>query len=307
MKPGNDKGGNERLSTEDSSSPPLLDTRAILRKIEHSPIRKLGQNFLTDPNIIRKSLELAQVTAKDTIVEIGPGLGTLTRALLQKGATVHAVEKDPALTQWLRNDLCPHYPDTFHLTEGDALQYPTAGLLNSADYKIVANLPYAISTPWIEKVLAWPELPSVMVLMLQKETADRFAASAGTKHFSAITILLQEAYNFAPGHRVSARCFHPVPKIDSYLLHLRKKDHPVFFDNGQKDFLRRVFTQRRKQLGGQLRKLLPGLPPAQWEAFLIKEGYSAQSRAEEIPPTAWVALLRLREKHLQKAISSDHD
>ncbi|MCC5788281.1 MAG: ribosomal RNA small subunit methyltransferase A [Opitutales bacterium] len=298
MKPGNDKVDPHYRPAKSPSHPPFLDTRAILRRIEHSPIRKLGQNFLTDPNIIRKSLELAQITDKDLVVEIGPGLGTLTRALLQQGATVQAVEKDPTLAQWLRDDLCPQYPDTFHLIEGDALDFPSAGLGDQADYKIVANLPYAISTPWIERVLALPNLPSVMVLMLQKETADRFAASSGTKHFSAITILLQMAYTFAPGHRVSARCFHPVPKVDSYLLPLRQKAEPVFFDEDQKNLLRQVFTQRRKQLGGLLRKLVPQIPANEWESFLRKQGFSQQSRPEDLPPTIWVKLLRLRAESL---------
>ena len=269
-----------------------IDTRAVLGKIAHSPVRKLGQNFLIDPNIVRKSIELAGVQPGDTIVEVGPGLGTLTRALLEQDATVYAIEKDPNLANWLGEGLRNRFPDTFHLVEGDALTQPTAGLSNAEDFKIVANLPYAISTPWIEKILALPNLPSVMVLMLQKETADRFAAQTGTKHFSAITILLQEAYTFAPGHRVSARCFHPVPKVDSFLLHLRRKNSPVKFTAEQRNFLRDLFTQRRKQLGGQIRRLAPGTPTERWESLLRRDGHSLQSRAEEIPPALWAELLQ---------------
>lgn len=278
--------------SEEGDLPPLsADTRANLARLGHSPVKKLGQNFLIDPNIVRKSLELGQVQRGDTIVEVGPGLGTLTRALLEEGATVYAVEKDPSLARWLRDNLCIRFKDTFKLFEGDALKYPTACLPKGIPYKIVANLPYAISTPWLEQVLSLPNLPTVMVLMLQKETADRFAAQHGTKHFSAITILLQEAYTFARGHRVSARCFHPVPKVDSFLLHLRKKAAPKTFDERQKDLLRQLFTQRRKQLGGQLRKLCPGDSLESWERELARKNLSLQSRAEDIPTDLWANLL----------------
>ena len=265
--------------------------------MQHTPIRKLGQNFLIDPNIVRKSLQLAQVRDGDQIVEVGPGLGTLSRALLETGARVFAVEKDPSLAGWLRKNLQPRFPETFHLLEGDALKYPLAGRdARSVPFKVVANLPYAISTPWLERVLSGPLLPESLVLMLQKETADRFAASPGSKNFSAITVFLQHAYSFAPGHRVSARCFYPPPKVDSYLLHLRRKDQPGQFSAPQRDLLRRLFTQRRKQLGRVLREAEPTLLSA-WEQILEEQGFSLRQRPEEIPTPLWAALLAERNKN----------
>src|SRR5476649_3092105 len=103
-------------------------TRDLLAKLGHQPKRFLGQNFLVDGNIVRKSLELAQVTPGDTVVEIGPGLGTLTAALLEAGADVWAVEKDRTLHAHLTETLAPLFPQTFHLTEGDAVELPLAGL-----------------------------------------------------------------------------------------------------------------------------------------------------------------------------------
>src|SRR5688572_23468382 len=103
-------------------------TREALARLGHQPKRFLGQNFLVDGNIVRKSLELAAVTARDQIVEVGPGLGTLTSALLETGATVWAVEKDATLAAHLRETLCPRFPTTLHLREGDAVEHPLAGL-----------------------------------------------------------------------------------------------------------------------------------------------------------------------------------
>src|SRR5882672_6825560 len=161
-------------------------TRDLLAKLGHQPKRYLGQNFLVDGNIVRKSLALAEIAPGDTVVEIGPGLGTLTTALLEAGADVWAVERDRVLFEHLAESLAPKFPEYCHLLEGDAVEKPLAGLTEmwagcphpasailrgegtpprssvAADFKIVANLPYAISTPWMDAVLSGP-LPSRMV------------------------------------------------------------------------------------------------------------------------------------------------
>lgn len=163
-------------------------TRDLLARLGHHPKRFLGQNFLVDGNIVRKSLELAGITASDTVVEIGPGLGTLTSALLEAGAEVWAVEKDRTLHAHLTETLVPTQPG-LHLLEGDAMDHPRAGLPpeRAASFKVVANLPYAISTPWMDEILSGP-LPERMVLMLQLEAAERYVAGPGTKLFGAISI-----------------------------------------------------------------------------------------------------------------------
>jgi 16S rRNA (adenine1518-N6/adenine1519-N6)-dimethyltransferase len=268
-------------------------TRDLLAKLGHQPKRFLGQNFLVDGNIVRKSLALARVSNADTVVEIGPGLGTLTAALLETGASVWAVEKDRHLHRHLSETLLPLHPDTLHLLEGDAVEHPLAGLEAGNGgrdqlFKVVANLPYAISTPWMDAVLSGP-LPERMVLMLQQEAAQRYAAQPGTKQFSAISIFLQAAYDIAPGHRVAAACFYPRPEIESYLLHLVRKSTPFIFEPGQKSLLRAVFQQRRKQIGALLRERLPDGGKA-WLADLVGAGLSPQSRPEEIPVSLWTRL-----------------
>jgi len=265
-------------------------TRELLARLGHVPKRFLGQNFLIDGNIVRKSLELAQVSPGDCVVEIGPGLGTLTGALLEAGASVWAVERDRALHAHLESDLAVRYPGTLQLSEGDAVEMPLAGLPagRAGGFKVVANLPYAISTPWMDAVLSGP-LPSRMVLMLQREAADRYTAVPGTRSFGAISIFLQAAFDTAPGHRVSASCFFPRPDVDSTLLHLVRKEQPYVFTADQKALIRRCFQQRRKQIGAVMREGLPGRE-AQWTRLLKEAGFPTTVRAEAIPVPVWIRL-----------------
>jgi 16S rRNA (adenine1518-N6/adenine1519-N6)-dimethyltransferase len=230
------------------------------------------------------------VSSGDTVVEIGPGLGTLTTALLAAGADVWAVEKDATLAAYLRTTLLPQFPDRLHLMEADAVEHPLAGLpsAQAMDFKVVANLPYAISTPWLDALLSGP-LPTRLVLMLQLEAAERYAAAPGTKTFGAISVFLQAAYEVAPGHRVSSGCFHPRPDVDSALLHLVRKPQPYVFPTPTRTFIRGCFQQRRKQIGALLRDRLPDQGQA-WLAILAAAGCSAQTRPEAIPVALWQQL-----------------
>jgi 16S rRNA (adenine1518-N6/adenine1519-N6)-dimethyltransferase len=259
-------------------------TRDLLAQLGHQPVHRFGQNFLVDGNIVRKSLALAEVAPGDTVVEIGPGLGTLTSALLEAGAVVWAVELDGVLHDHLAGTLGPRYPDAFHLLRGDAVEHPLAGLAGGS-FKVVANLPYAIATPWLDAVLSGP-LPTRLVLMLQQEAAERYAAQPGTKSFGAISIFLQAAYDVAPGHKVAAACFHPRPDIESRLLHLVRKPEPFVFSPEQRLLIRGCFQQRRKQIGALLRERLPDQGAAFLE-HLRAGGYSSQARPEAIPAELW--------------------
>lgn len=262
-------------------------TRDLLARLGHQPKRYLGQNFLVDGNIVRKSLALAEVRPGDTIVEVGPGLGTLTTALLEAGASVWAVERDRALSAYLGAQLAPLYPERFHLLEADAVDHPLADLPATAvpGCKVVANLPYAIATPWLDGVLSGP-LPSRLVLMLQQEAAERYTAQPGSKSFGAISVFLQGAYAIAPGHKVAAACFFPRPDVESHLLHLVRKPEPTLFSPPAKALIRACFQQRRKQIGALLRRRLEGQPVA-WRELLVSSGLSEQVRPEAIPLEWW--------------------
>ena len=318
-------------------------TRALLLQLAHFPNKKLGQNFLVDGNIVRKSIELAAIGTGSSVVEIGPGLGTLTRAILNTGADVWAVERDATLAEYIRTQLLPELPllgehttanqneprrppyrqaqgskqadtplfetpqrglsacgrpnqDEAHLQliEGDCLDHPLAGLpakRASDGFKIVANLPYAVCTPWMEVVLAG-ELPERMVLMLQKEAAERYAATHGRKTFGAISIFLQSAFEVHSKHSVAAQCFHPAPKVDSILLRLDRRPDAIRFSPAARDCIRRIFTQRRKQLGA-LCKRDPEAQAAAWFDQLIAKGISPTIRPEELPIEHWQDLAKM--------------
>ena len=275
----------------------LKQTKTLLVSLSHSPKKWLGQNFLIDGNIVKKSLELAEVTAGDNIVEVGPGLGTLSTTLLQAGVRLFAVEKDATLAAHLRENLAPAYSDKFYLTEGDAMEFPLAKIFEHsekiAQYKIIANLPYAISSPWMDKVLEQVILPKQLVLMVQQEAADRFMAQAGSKNFGALSIFISAAYERKQGHTVSPNCFFPPPKVNSYLLNLKQKDSPIIFAPDCKKIIRKAFIYRRKQISSEAKRIES---PAQVEVFqawltnLKTYGCDTNSRPEEIPLDAWLNL-----------------
>jgi 16S rRNA (adenine1518-N6/adenine1519-N6)-dimethyltransferase len=266
------------------------ETRAKLAELAHLPRRSLGQNFLVDGNIVRKSLELADLKAGEQVVEIGPGLGTLTAALLSAGAEVWAIEMDPTLHAHLDTTLVATQAGRLHLLKGDAVDTPLAGLVPGPHqpFKIVANLPYAITTPWLDGVLSGP-LPDRMVLMLQQEAAQRYLAVPGTKSFGAISIFLQAAYDIKAGHKVGPNCFHPRPDVDSMLLPLHRRPVPVLFRPEAKQLIRSCFQQRRKQIGALLREKAPDAGRA-WLEQLRAAGLSPQTRPEAIPVALWAAL-----------------
>ncbi len=266
-------------------------TRELLARLGHQPKRFLGQNFLVDGNIVRKSLELAEVKPGDCVVEVGPGLGTLTSALLEAGARVWAVETDATMATHLRDTLGAQHPGRLHLLEADAVGQPIAGLPaeHQAAFKIVANLPYAISTPWMDAVLSGP-LPARMVLMLQLEAAQRYVAAPGSKQFGAISIFIQSAYASAKGHPVSSSCLYPRPDVDSFLLNLERRPDTFLFAAETKALIRSIFQQRRKQIGSLLRSRLTPERAEAWLAVLAAAGLGPKSRPEQIPAELWQRL-----------------
>ena len=265
-------------------------THTILNVLGHSPNKKLGQNFLIDGNIVRKSIELAGISQNESIVEIGPGLGTLSKAILATGAQLYAVEKDETLADYLRDTLS-NESNNFHLVTEDCLKKPLGSLMDekqTSDFKIVANLPYAVATPWLEGVLS-TALPTRMVLMLQKEAADRYNAQPKTKNFGAISIFLQSAYDVQSTHTVSASCFHPKPKVDSTLIRLDLKQSPICFSKETKALIRTIFTQRRKQITSLCKKS-DSDALKHWLETLFAKGYAQSVRAEEIDLSSWQLL-----------------
>ncbi|MDR0590428.1 MAG: 16S rRNA (adenine(1518)-N(6)/adenine(1519)-N(6))-dimethyltransferase RsmA [Puniceicoccales bacterium] len=263
----------------------LKQTRAALDSLAKIPQKKWGQNFLIDKNIVLKSTELAQLRAGENVIEIGPGLGTLTRAILGQNCRVFAVECDPLLHAFLQK-IFARIP-TFQIIRGDAVAQPLAGFSDrDAPFKVVANLPYNISTPWIDAALKQPRLPTSMTLMVQRETVSRFLAQPGSKKCSAISIFLHATYHCETIFPVSRNSFSPIPGVDSAIIHLQRLSAPKIFHLETKVLIRKIFTQRRKQMGSLLRIFLPEYFE-NVAALLQKNGFSTAARPEQLPFHFW--------------------
>ena len=266
-------------------------TRAALAELGHKPDKKLGQNFLIDGNVTRASLAMAELKEAETVVEIGPGLGTLTGLLLDAGHRVHAVELDARLAGRLKETFAEEAEQgRFSLVEGDAVKLPVGDLPEeTAAFHVVANLPYAISSPWLEALLSTRRLPERMVLMLQKEAADRYLAEHGSKIYGALAIFLSAAYEAKETRSVSRNCFHPVPAVDSVLLRLDRAPSPFTYSDEVRRLVRNLFTRRRKQLGA-LAKAESAENRARVETWLKKEKLSPTLRPEQVPAVRWRSL-----------------
>lgn len=269
-------------------------TTALLEKLGHHPKKKLGQNFLIDGNIVDKSIRLSDLPSSGTVVEIGPGLGTLTRRLLELGQSVHAVELDKTLAQNL-NETEGQAIESGRLTitHADAVKKPLGSLpLTVFDYRIVANLPYAISSAWLESMLNTRKLPSRMVLMMQKEAVERIWAKVGTKEFHALSIFISNAFALTDKHPVSRKCFFPAPGVDSMLIRMDLLESAYLFSENTRNLIRRIFTQRRKQLGSLAKKENPTTCQTMLE-WLDELKLSCTLRPEQVSSLDWKRLGQL--------------
>ncbi len=259
----------------------LSETKAILQALGVRPKRKWGQNFLIDPQIVHRSVEWAHLSPNEMVVEIGPGCGTLTDQLVAAQARVFAVEKEAAFASYLSQQ----FP--IDCLQGDALQHPLGRFQPSAPYKVAANLPYAIASVWLDTLLEQSRLPEIMVLLVQKEVANRWLAAAGTKHFSALSISLQAAYALQQKCNVSKRCFYPQPKVDSMLICLQKRTDGWISPKNFKQWMRNIFLHRRQQLARVCKKI-PSQFAEPFLTFLASQGIPQTVRAEAIPLERWV-------------------
>lgn len=267
------------------------ETKAILQALGVRPKRKLGQNFLIDPQIVHRSVEWAHLSSHETVVEIGSGCGTLTDSLVAAQARVFAVEKEAAFIPYLSQ----RFP--IDLLQGDAVEHPLGRFQGSDPYKVTANLPYAIASIWLDKLLEQRYLPKTMVLLVQKEAANRWLAAAGTKHFSALSISLQAAYTLQQKCNVSKRCFYPQPKVDSMLICLQKRTDGWIFSKNFKQWMREIFLHRRQQFARVCKKI-PSCFTKPFLGFLESQGIPKTVRAEAIPLDLWIQFAKTIEPKL---------
>ena len=250
-----------------------------------APNKSLGQHWLRDRDVLAHIAELADVQPGDTALEIGPGLGTLTSELLRRADKVIAVEFDAELAR----KLPAQFPGK-HLTvvNQDILTFDLSQL--PTGYKVVANVPYYITSKIVQLLMTADNKPSVAALLVQKEVAERLAAQPGDMSILAVSAQLYAEVTL--GDVVSAELFTPPPKVDSQVVVLRTRREPLFTDMSEKQYFRVVkagFSAKRKKLRSSLSGGL-GLSKSEVEGLLEKAGISPDLRAEDLTLMQWHAL-----------------
>lgn len=231
-------------------------TRYILQRFGIHMSKRLGQNFLIDANIVQGIVDAANVQENDRVLEIGPGIGTLTQALAETGAEVTCVELDKRLPEVLAHTLDAY--DNVRVIQGDILKVNIPEIMGDKPFKVVANLPYYITTPIIMALLE-KHLPITdIVVMVQKEVAERMAAQPGGKTYGALSVAVQ--YYTVPeiALYVPPRSFMPPPEVDSVVVNCKVRQIPAVELIDEKMFFRVVkaaFGQRRKTLNNALKSM----------------------------------------------------
>ena len=260
------------------------EIRELAARLGVAPTKKLGQNFVHDPNTVRRIVAAAELTPSDVVLEVGPGLGSLTLGLVSSAAHVHAVEIDPVLAAALPATVSsPRL--TVHLA--DALRV-TAAQFDPAPTKLVANLPYNVAVPVVLHLLA--VLPSLRggLVMVQKEVADRLVAGPGSKVYGVPSVKLAWYASARSAGRVPPAVFWPVPNVDSGLVAFTARTPPSADRKLVFTVIDAAFAQRRKTLRAALGGWAGG--PAVAEEILVAAGVSPQARGEALGVQEFAAI-----------------
>ena len=266
--------------------PPL---REVIRRHELVAKKSLGQNFILDLNLTARIARAGGALDGVTVVEVGPGPGGLTRALLSEGAhRVIAIERDARAIAAL-GEIAAHYPGRLEIVEGDALEFDPRGHLKDGRARVIANLPYNIATPLLIGWLTaepWPPWYDALVLMFQREVAERIVAPPGGKSYGRLAVLAGWRCEGRIAFDVAPSAFVPPPKVTSSVVRLVPRAQPLACDaNALQRVTEAAFGQRRKMLRQSLKSL--GVEPG---ALLDKAGLEPTARAEEISVEGFVRL-----------------
>jgi 16S rRNA (adenine1518-N6/adenine1519-N6)-dimethyltransferase len=224
-------------------------TRVEYKHTHIAAKKKLGQNFLTDKNITRKIVRESGVSASDRVLEIGPGFGALSTAILEVVPSFTAVERDPELAKFIRKE----HPQ-IELVEGDFLKVPLEPLAAGDKLAVLGNIPYSITSPILFKLLENRHLISSATLMMQHEVALRIAASPGTKEYGILAVQMQAFCDVTYLFKVGRAVFKPRPEVDSAVIRMVPKPvEPVADSDGFRTFVRCIFHQRRKTILNNLK------------------------------------------------------
>lgn len=267
------------------------NTRSILEKYGLQPKKSLGQNFLIDRNIRDKIIDAAAITQNDVVLEIGPGVGTLTEELARRAARVIAVELDGGLVQVLRDRLPS---ERVRVVEGDVLALEPPALVGEVSpkqrIKIVANLPYYITSPIIFHFLEWKRW-EMMVIMVQEEVGERLVAGPGTKAYGALSVAVALHARAEVLFKVSSRVFWPQPQVDSAVVRLVPRDDFGVDPKDCSPLVRAAFGQRRKTLANALSAARWNpLSKEETEKVLLSARIDPVRRGESLTPEEFVRL-----------------
>ena len=269
--------------------------RPLLERHGLRPRKSLGQHFLVNRGVLKRILSAADLSHRDTVVEVGPGLGVLTRGLVAGAGRVIAVEKDEAMATALRDELGSE--PGLEIVTADFLAMGAAALVRDYDippgYKVVANLPYNVATAVLRQLLEAPVKPRLLVVLLQREVAKSIAAAPGAMGLLSVATQLYAIPKILGVVRPGS--FFPPPKVDSAIVRLTVRQRPavVSWDEAQAylDVVRAGFSAPRKQLANSLGRGL-GLPRSEASAVLTEADVSPQRRAETLSLEEWARVYR---------------
>ncbi|HSD27231.1 MAG TPA: 16S rRNA (adenine(1518)-N(6)/adenine(1519)-N(6))-dimethyltransferase RsmA, partial [Vicinamibacteria bacterium] len=278
--------GGERVS--------VADVRATLERFGLAAHRARGQNFLVDPHLAAKLVARAGVGPGETVLEIGTGLGILTRALAARAARVVSVEIDAGLVRAVHAE--GGLPAHVELHHADALELDLAALLpGGGPARVVASLPYAVASPLLRRLLDLRARVEGFGVLLQAEVANRLKAGPGSRDYGSLAVLHQLTVKVGRGLPVSPRCFHPVPRVLSTFLTLTPLREPLLAPGELpevENLVRAAFRHRRKTVANSLRAALPRLQGEVLERVLHEQGIDPRARAESLAPRELLGLAR---------------
>lgn len=259
-----------------------IKTQELVKKYNFKFSKSLGQNFLVDDSVLDDIVNGAEVSEEDLVIEIGPGVGTLTAQILKKAKKVVAIELDNDLIPILENELGEN--PKFSLIHKDALKVDFNEIIgDEKSVKLVANLPYYVTTPIIAKLLNDGYKFKSLTIMIQKEVAERMNSEPNCKEYGALSLLVQYYCNTSIVRRVPPSCFIPRPKVDSIVIRLDKLDEPRVFVKDEKLFfkiIRDAFNMRRKTLWNGTKSL--GLPKEKLEMVFKNANIDPKRRGETL-------------------------
>lgn len=256
-------------------------TQHILNRFKLRADKKLGQNFLIDENVVRQIVEAAELSEADTVLEVGPGIGTLTQGLAESKAKVVAVELDTRLLPVLATTLEGY--DNVRVVHGDILKVNIMGEVGAPEFKVCANLPYYITTPIIFALLEKRLPMERLVAMVQKEVAERMAAQPGGKEYGALSVAIQYYTEPEIAFIVPPTSFIPAPAVDSAVIVCKRRSKPPVEVCDEALFFRVVkaaFSLRRKMLSNSLKNM--GIKGEQVAKWLELAGVDGKRRAETL-------------------------